>query len=110
MLHQILIHDQSWSFSGQYSDVTGSTLQSRTILSILVFVFSVDLLDMTAATSLFDQFSLHDHSDDRLLDVSDMISCITAIFELISEEHPNLVDIPLCIDLVLNWILNVFDK
>ena len=65
---------------------------------------------MPSAINMFDQYGLHDHSDDKLMDVTEMISCITAMYDLIAEEYPTLVDIPLCIDLVLNWILNVFDK
>ena len=65
---------------------------------------------MSSAINMFEQYGLHDHSDDKLMDVSEMIACITAMYDHIGEEHPTLVDAPLCIDLVLNWILNVFDK
>ena len=50
------------------------------------------------------------HSGDSLLDVMEMITCLTSIYEGVAEDHPALVNVPLCVDLALNWLLNVYDR
>ncbi|KAM4696756.1 dystrophin-related protein 2 [Rhinophrynus dorsalis] len=48
-------------------------------------------------------------SPDRFLDVLDVIRCLSSLYERLEEERGLLVNIPLCVDLTLNWLLNVFD-
>ncbi|KAG9471248.1 hypothetical protein GDO78_015364, partial [Eleutherodactylus coqui] len=48
-------------------------------------------------------------SSDRSLDVLDVIRCLSSLYERLEEERGLLVNVPLCVDLALNWLLNVFD-
>ena len=63
---------------------------------------------MNNAINAFDQHGLR-AQNDKLMDVIEVINTITTMYEGIKEDHPNLVNLPLCVDLVLNWILNVYD-
>ena len=63
---------------------------------------------MNNAIDAFDQHGLR-AQNDKLIDVIEVISTITTMYEGIKEDHPNLVNLPVCVDLVLNWILNVYD-
>ena len=66
-----------------------------------------------------DVFSAHDlrANNDRVLDVSDLIAVLVAIYERLADDAPLLtntpppapVNVPLCTDLALNWLLNVYD-
>ena len=64
---------------------------------------------MNSAIDAFDQHGLRGQND-KLMDVVEIINCLTTMYEGIAEDHPNLVNVPLCVDLVLNWLLNVYDK
>ena len=52
-----------------------------------------------------------DSSIDRHLDVIDLVTCLTAIFERLQDDDVSAqVNVPLSVDLVLNWLLNVYDR
>lgn len=44
------------------------------------------------------------------MDVMQIINCTLEMYEALAEMHPTLVNVPLCVDLVLNWLLNVYDR
>ena len=77
-------------------------------IDLRAYVIAVDLLNMNNAINAFDQHGLR-AQNDKLMDVIEVIKTITTMYEGIKEDHPNLVNLPLCVDLVLNWILNVYD-
>ena len=65
---------------------------------------------VTLATAL-EIFSEHDlQPSDRAMDVVEVIHCLTALYERLEEERGILVNVPLCVDMSLNWLLNVFDR
>ena len=68
----------------------------------------MDLLNLNNAIDAFDQHGLR-AQNDKLMDVMDMINCITTMYEHMTEDHPSLINVPLCVDMVLNWLLNVYD-
>ncbi|XP_061169275.1 dystrophin-like isoform X1 [Saccostrea echinata] len=68
----------------------------------------LDLVAMSLATESFDQHNLRGRNDN-VIDVIDMIRCLRTMYERIEQKHQKLVNISLCVDLVLNWILNVYD-
>lgn len=39
-----------------------------------------------------------------------MILVLRAIYSNVAAQDPNLVDVPLCVDMALNWLLNVYDS
>ena len=46
--------------------------------------------------------------NDSLVDVLQIINVLIAAFE--KAEHRNSINLPQCVDLTLNWLLNVFDR
>ncbi|KAM3851338.1 utrophin isoform 2-T2 [Vipera latastei] len=68
----------------------------------------LDLLDLNSTNEAFKQHKLI--QNDQLLCVQDIISCLTTIYSGMEEKHEDLVNIPLCVDMSLNWLLNVYDS
>ncbi|KAE8750410.1 hypothetical protein FOCC_FOCC002969 [Frankliniella occidentalis] len=69
----------------------------------------LDLLNLSTAIEAFDSHGLR-AQNDKLIDVSDMITVLLSVYEPMAKEHPGLVSVPLCLDLLLNWLLNVYDS
>ncbi|KAL6477687.1 hypothetical protein MHYP_G00135220 [Metynnis hypsauchen] len=69
---------------------------------------SVDLLELAVAQGVFDQHQLTHNG--RLLEVPAIITCLFRIYTELQQAYPDLINIPLCVDLCLNWLLNVFDS
>ncbi|XP_060754595.1 dystrophin isoform X2 [Neoarius graeffei] len=67
----------------------------------------LDLLGMSAACEAFEQHSLK--QNEQFLDIIQVISCLTSIYDRLEQQHNNLVNVPLCVDMCLNWLLNVYD-
>lgn len=74
---------------------------------MIVFVFAVDLLSLSAACDALDQHNLK--QNDQPMDILQIINCLTTIYDRLEQEHNNLVNVPLCVDMCLNWLLNVYD-
>lgn len=69
--------------------------------------FAVDLLSLSAACDALDQHNLK--QNDQPMDILQIINCLTTIYDRLEQEHNNLVNVPLCVDMCLNWLLNVYD-
>ncbi|XP_061560376.1 utrophin isoform X3 [Phycodurus eques] len=67
----------------------------------------LDLLDLSVAQNTFSQHKLTNNS--QLMSVPDVINCLTSIYDGLEQEHKDLVNVPLCVDMCLNWLLNVYD-
>ncbi|XP_074846537.1 utrophin isoform X2 [Carettochelys insculpta] len=67
----------------------------------------LDLLDLNTTNEVFKQHKLS--QNDQLLCVQDVISCLTTAYSGLEEKHKDLVNVPLCVDMCLNWLLNVYD-
>ncbi|XP_031782476.1 dystrophin isoform X13 [Nasonia vitripennis] len=70
---------------------------------------SLDLLSLSTALEQFDSHGLR-AQNDKLIDIPDMVTVLTSIYEHIAAENPTQVSVPLCIDLAINWLLNVYDS
>lgn len=70
--------------------------------------FLVDLLDLAMAHGVFEQHQLTDN--EQVLEVPAIITCLFTIYTELQQVYPDLIDIPLCVDLCLNWLLNVYDR
>lgn len=68
----------------------------------------VDLLDLNTTSEVFKQHKLS--QNDQLIGVQDVISCLTTIYSGLEEKHKDMVNVPLCVDMSLNWLLNVYDR
>ncbi|XP_061483366.1 dystrophin isoform X4 [Rhineura floridana] len=67
----------------------------------------LDLLSLSAACDALDQHNLK--QNDQPMDILQIINCLTTIYDQLEQEHNNLVNVPLCVDMCLNWLLNVYD-
>ncbi|XP_064269688.1 utrophin isoform X3 [Passer domesticus] len=68
----------------------------------------LDLLDLNTTSEVFKQHKLS--QNDQLIGVQDVISCLTTIYSGLEEQHKDMVNVPLCVDMCLNWLLNVYDS
>uniref|UniRef100_A0A8C0BZ52 Utrophin n=1 Tax=Buteo japonicus TaxID=224669 RepID=A0A8C0BZ52_9AVES len=68
----------------------------------------LDLLDLNTTSEVFKQHKLS--QNDQLIGVQDVISCVTTIYSGLEEKHKDMVNVPLCVDMCLNWLLNVYDS
>lgn len=89
-------------------------LSSHVVLGVLLlatlplFSFPVDLVTLTTALEIFNEHDLQ--ASEQVMDVVEVIHCLTALYERLEEERGILVNVPLCVDMSLNWLLNVFDR
>lgn len=75
--------------------------------SPLLFL-TVDLVTLSTALEIFNEHDLQ--ASEHVMDVVEVIHCLTALYERLEEERGILVNVPLCVDMSLNWLLNVFDR
>ncbi|XP_034030182.1 dystrophin isoform X5 [Thalassophryne amazonica] len=67
----------------------------------------LDLLSMPMACEMFDQHGLK--QNEQLLDISQLVSCLNSLYQRLEQTHSHMVNVPLCVDMCLNWLLNVYD-
>jgi len=76
------------------------------VLCVIVDVITLDKLDKSFCT-------VPDFSDKpRFVGVSDVIDLLVMIYDPLTDHSGSLhnVNIPLSVDLILNWLLNVYDR
>lgn len=93
----------------ELNEVRFSAYRTALKLRALQKKLQLELVTMQMASEGFDLHGLRGQND-KILDVADMVLVLRAIFNNASAQHPNLVDLPLCVDLALNWLLNVYDS
>lgn len=93
----------------QLNEVRFSAYRTALKLRAIQKKLCLDLVTLSAASEAFDLHGLRGQND-KLLDVADMMLVLRAIYSNVSAQYPTLVDIPLCVDLALNWLLNVYDS
>ena len=77
---------------------------------IIFFSSTVDLCELNLnVKKSFEQHNLR-LSGDNLIDVGEIIKVLTTIFENIDTNRKNSINVAQCIDMTLNWLLNVFDR
>uniref|UniRef100_G1M8V5 Utrophin n=1 Tax=Ailuropoda melanoleuca TaxID=9646 RepID=G1M8V5_AILME len=69
--------------------------------------YYIDLLELNTTNEVFKQHKLN--QNDQLLSVPDVINCLTTTYDGLEQMHKDLVNVPLCVDMCLNWLLNVYD-
>ncbi|XP_052832324.1 dystrophin isoform X2 [Octopus bimaculoides] len=91
-----------------FNNIRFAAYRTAMKLRLLQKKLCMDLLEMSMAVDSFDQHGLKDEND-KLIDVIDIIICLNSMYEGIADLHPTLVNVPLCVDLSLNWVLNAYD-
>ena len=64
-------------------------------------------LDLVHVHSLNAVFDSHGLRNDQMISVSQMIACLQSLYNQCN--NCTFLNVPLCIDLCLNWMLNLYD-
>lgn len=62
---------------------------------------------MPTACEVFEQHGLK--QNEQLLDIAQLAACLTSLYQRLEQGHSHLVNVSLCVDMCLNWLLNVYD-
>ncbi|XP_026867051.2 utrophin-like [Electrophorus electricus] len=81
-----------------------TAMKSRRVQRVL----ALDLLELSMAQGAFDQHQLIHNA--HLLEVPAVIACLLTIYTGLHQVYPERINVPLCVDLCLNWLLNVYDS
>merc|ERR1719331_3700416 len=92
----------------QFNTIRFSAYRTAMKIRELQKKLSLHLLSLNVAIEAFDAHGLRGQNE-RMLDVADMVTILGSLYETISASNPTTVNVPLCRDLTLNWLLNVFD-
>ncbi|XP_064185383.1 dystrophin-related protein 2 isoform X2 [Anguilla rostrata] len=68
----------------------------------------LDVLSLGSVAAVFREQDLQ--RGEHVMDVVEVIRALTGLYERMEEESSVLVNIPLCVDMCLNWLLNVYDS
>nr|XP_023019878.1 dystrophin [Leptinotarsa decemlineata]XP_023019880.1 dystrophin [Leptinotarsa decemlineata] len=93
----------------QLNEVRFSAYRTALKLRSIQKKLCLDLVTISSSSEAFDLHGLR-AQNDKILDVADMVLVLRAIFGNAAALEPNVVDVPLCVDLALNWLLNVYDS
>ncbi|KAJ8409708.1 hypothetical protein AAFF_G00217670, partial [Aldrovandia affinis] len=92
---------------GDLNNVRFSAYRTAMKIRRLQKALCLDLLDLNVAQNTFEQHKLTQNTQQ--LCVPDVINCLTTIYDGLEQNHKDLVNVPLCVDMCLNWLLNVYD-
>lgn len=72
----------------------------------------MDLIDLESVNKVFDSPTPVKSDADSTISVPDIVSHLVSLYEPLAIHAPSSrsVNIPLSVDLVLNWLLNVYDR
>lgn len=93
----------------QLNEVRFSAYRTALKLRAIQKKMCLDMVSISGASEAFDLHGLR-AQNDKILDVADMVLVLRAIFGNIANSENTPIDVPLCVDLALNWLLNVFDS
>ncbi|CAK8689271.1 unnamed protein product [Clavelina lepadiformis] len=94
------------------NDVRFSAYRTALKVRRLQKALCLDLLSLSEAKNAFSHHKLNVvptvHSD-HVVGVLEIIACLTTLYDALEQDYNTLVNVPLCVDMCLNWILNVYD-
>ncbi|XP_040580779.1 dystrophin isoform X3 [Lepeophtheirus salmonis] len=99
----------------EFNSVRFSAYRTAMKLREVQKTLSLQNLNLNAAIEAFDAHGLRGQND-KLLDISDMITVLSSLYETIltsssppTQQIQPSINVPLCLDLTLNWLLNIYD-
>lgn len=92
---------------GDLNNVRFSAYRTAMKIRRLQKTLCLDLLELSTTHNIFKQHELN--QNQQLLSVPEIINILTSIYDSLEEKHKDLVNVPLCVDMCLNWLLNVYD-
>jgi hypothetical protein len=85
----------------------------RTLISISTYFafysLPVDLVTLENLDSSFEAHGLHRNNNNSLIGIREMVDTLATVYEKIEVGQEN-ISTAICIDLTLNWLLNVYDR
>ncbi|RWS26192.1 Dystrophin:-like isoforms A/C/F/G/H, partial [Leptotrombidium deliense] len=91
----------------EFNEVRYSAYRTSMKLRTVQRKLCLDLVLLEDLINVFDQHGLR-AQNDKLISVSEIISCLQNCFEGLHDPSA-IVNVPLTIDLCLNWLLNLYD-
>lgn len=93
-----------------YNEIRYSAYRTAIKLRTIQRCLNIDYLHLGSLIKIFDDHGLHGQND-KLISVPEIINCLQTVYEgtMINSDQASLIDIPLSINLCLNWLLNLFD-
>ncbi|XP_023675685.1 dystrophin-related protein 2 isoform X1 [Paramormyrops kingsleyae] len=90
------------------NDIKFSAYRTAMKLRRVQKALRLDSLLLASVVDVFREQALEqlEHS----MDVVEVIHALTGLYERLEEERGALINIPLCVDMCLNWLLNVYDS
>ncbi|XP_055693426.1 dystrophin, isoforms A/C/F/G/H isoform X2 [Lutzomyia longipalpis] len=88
----------------ELNDVRFSAYRTALKLRAVQKRLALDRIPMSIAIESFDRHGLR-AQNDKLIDIPDMTTVLHSLFVTVDQ-----VDLPLMLDLAINWILNVYDS
>ena len=72
----------------------------------------VDLVELESVIKVLDGLLTTKNGEAVMVSVPDIVNCLVTLYEPLAIHAPSSrsVNIPLSVDLVLNWLLNVYDR
>ncbi|KAM4772681.1 utrophin isoform 2-T2 [Rhinophrynus dorsalis] len=92
---------------GDLNNVRFSAYRTAMKIRRLQKTLCLDLLELSTTHSIFKQHEMN--QNHQQLSVPEVISVLTTIYDGLEQKHKELVNVPLCVDMCLNWLLNVYD-
>ncbi|KAM8945515.1 utrophin [Pelodytes ibericus] len=92
---------------GDLNNVRFSAYRTAMKIRRLQKTLCLDLLELSNTHNVFKQHELN--QSNQLLSVPEVISILTTTYDGLEQKHKELVNVPLCVDMCLNWLLNVYD-
>ncbi|XP_063774009.1 utrophin isoform X3 [Pseudophryne corroboree] len=92
---------------GDLNNVRFSAYRTAMKIRRLQKTLCLDLLELSTTHNIFKEQELN--QNQQLLSVPEIITVLNTIYSGLEEKNKELVNVPLCIDMCLNWLLNVYD-
>ncbi|XP_075452708.1 utrophin isoform X3 [Ascaphus truei] len=92
---------------GDLNNVRFSAYRTAMKIRRLQKALCMDMLELSTTHSVFKQHEMN--QNHQLLSVPEVISVLTTTYDGLEQKHKELVNVPLCVDMCLNWLLNVYD-
>ncbi|XP_053316532.1 utrophin isoform X2 [Spea bombifrons] len=92
---------------GDLNNVRFSAYRTAMKIRRLQKALCLDLLELSTTHSVFKQHEMN--QNNQLLSIPEVISLLTTAYDGLEQKHKELVNVPLCVDMCLNWLLNVYD-
>ncbi|XP_028414557.1 dystrophin-like isoform X10 [Dendronephthya gigantea] len=93
----------------ELNDIRWSAYRTAMKLRCIQKAAGLDMVEKNVVVEALERHNMHGSHED-IIGVSEMVKVLTFIFDKLDMKEKEAIDIPLSIDLSLNWLLNVYDS